>query len=225
MVFRRDNKSGDAFQRQMSALRQQLGGEEGEATDEQQANHGEYSSGDAGSFSGGLSESMARASNYQEYPENFDGQAGDEGVTGAVSPTAPVIPELPEVDAQTTVIAQDATWKGDISSEGTVHVHGRFEGAIRARNDVFVAGGSDVNATISATNVIVAGLLKGTVRSSARFEVLPTGRVTGDVQAPTLVVHEGAIVAGQLRMGVGEPVSSESKPTSVIQRRATRGTA
>ena len=69
------------------------------------------------------------------------------------------------------------------------------------------------NMTVAADNsVVVAGLLKGTIRCGARFEVLPTGRVTGDVQSPTLVVHEGAVVTGQFRMGVGEPATSEAKP-------------
>jgi cytoskeletal protein CcmA (bactofilin family) len=61
------------------------------------------------------------------------------------------------------------------------------------------------------------------VRARGKFEVLPSGRVAGDINAPTLVVHEGAIMTGQLRMSGEEP--TDSKPASVIQRRANRGTA
>jgi cytoskeletal protein CcmA (bactofilin family) len=86
-----------------------------------------------------------------------------------------------------------------------------------------VADGAEVDATLTAQTVVVAGVSRGTVRARGKFEVLPTGRVAGDIHAPTLVVHEGAIMTGQLRMSGDEP--KEHKPTPVIQRRVNRGTA
>lgn len=234
MVFRRDNKAGDAFQRQLGALRQQLGEAQDEGAADRAASSesaGGYHVDDAGSSAGtaelspGLSDAVARASGYDEYGTDEVAVAQERGVTGAVVPVPPELPMLPAVDAQTTVIARNAIWKGEISSGGTVHVHGRFEGSIRARNDVFVADQADVDATVNAGRVVIAGLMKGTIRCEARFEVLPTGRVTGDVHSPTLVVHEGAIITGQFKMGSDEPAASDNVPTAVVQRRATRGTA
>jgi cytoskeletal protein CcmA (bactofilin family) len=239
MVFRRDNKAGDAFQRQISALRQQLGDspaegtEEGAGTDLAPAGqpaasddaYGARSAGGTTELAPGLSNAVSRAGEYEGYGGDAENVATEKGVTGAVVPTAPELPSLPVVDALTTVIAQDAVWKGEITSEGTIHIHGRFEGAIRARSDVYVADQANVDATVNAGTVVIAGLVKGTIRCGSRFEVLPTGRVTGDVHSPTLVVHEGAVITGQFRMGTGEPTASDSTPTPVVQRRATRGSA
>jgi cytoskeletal protein CcmA (bactofilin family) len=206
MVFRKENK-GDSFQRQMSALRQQIGGGD-EPAPEQPTDQQRYApERDTSAYGGG----------------EFASAETPRGEERHLTATAPPMPELPPVDDRTTVIAYDTTWKGEIQSVGTVHVHGRFEGSIRATDVIYVADEADVDATLTATNVIIAGLIKGTVRCDARFEVLPSGRVSGDVQAPTLVVHEGAVVTGQLRMGATEP--SEAKPTPVVQRRTTRGTA
>jgi cytoskeletal protein CcmA (bactofilin family) len=232
MVFRRDSKSGDAFQRQISALRQTLGGDaaEGEAdeTDESAARNAESTYSVYGASAAAGTSEQAGAETGQAGDETLEtaGEAGEGvGVTGAIVPTAPPMPEIPEVDAQTTVIAHGTTWKGEVISEGTIHVHGRFEGSIRARQDVFVAVGADVDATINADRVTIAGLLKGTIRCGARFEVLPTGRVTGDIQSPTLVIHEGATATGQFRMGAGDEAAGEERPTPVVQRRAARGSA
>jgi cytoskeletal protein CcmA (bactofilin family) len=235
MVFRRDNKAGDAFQRQLGALRQQLGETQDEGSGADLASPGEsaggYGANDAGGSAGttelspGLNDAVSRAGGYEEYGGYDEESAPEGGVTGSVVPVAPELPPLPAADAQTTVIARDATWKGEISSEGTVHIHGRFEGSIRARNDVFIAGDADVDATVNASTVVIAGLMKGTVRCGSRFEVLPSGRVTGDVHSPTLVVHEGAVITGQFKMGPGESSTSDTTPTPVVQRRATRGTA
>jgi cytoskeletal protein CcmA (bactofilin family) len=203
----------------MSALRQQLGSEgvqDADAYQDQEAPRADAGFGDqdASSTTGGF---------------NF-GDFGDAGatddVTMATDAEAPMVPTVPVVTEQTSVVAHDTAWKGEFDSEGSVHIHGRVEGAVRAKQDVFIAEEADVDAAVTATNVIVAGLVKGTIRCSARFEVLPQGRVSGDFHAPTLVVHEGAFVTGQFRMGAQEPQqATESKPTSVVQRRAARGSA
>jgi cytoskeletal protein CcmA (bactofilin family) len=234
MVFRRDNKSGDAFQRQMSALRQQLGNEgEAEAPGAEQTSPAGYSGynepANSGSFSSALNSALARASSFNEGDIPQAPVQYEAPITGDIEPEDPALPEIPAVDAQTTVIAQDATWKGEITTDGTIHVYGRFEGSIKARQDVFIAADSQVDATINAGTVLVAGNLKGTIRGESRFEVLPTGRVNGDVLSPTLVVHEGAVIAGQIRMGGAEaPAANEPQAApaaSVIQRRPARGTA
>lgn len=214
MVFRRDNKT-DSFQRQMSALRQQIGGDE-EAVEARPEPR--YPSERAAAYS----EPPPGAYGFGEFASAV---APNQQGQNQMSPVAPDLPAIPTVDAQTTVIAHDTTWKGELHSNGTVHVHGRLEGAVRANRDVYIAEEADVDATITATNVVIAGLVKGTIRCEARFEVLPSGRVSGDILAPTLVVHEGATVSGQVRMGSQENESVEPKPTPVVQRRAARGTA
>jgi cytoskeletal protein CcmA (bactofilin family) len=220
MVFRRDNKS-DSFQRQMSAIRQQIGSEE-EADQPPAQRDARYPADrPSNQYVAPTNESTSGAYGFSDFassvsPQSFSAQ-------DQLVPVAPALPAIPTVDAQTTVIAHDTIWKGEIQSNGTVHVHGRFEGSIKATQDVYIAEEADIDAGIVATNVVIAGLAKGTIRCEARFEVLPTGRVSGDIVAPTLVVHEGATVSGQLRMGTQE--STETKPTPVVQRRATRGTA
>jgi cytoskeletal protein CcmA (bactofilin family) len=203
-VFRRDNK-GDSFERQMGALRQQLGDtdveEEEDLLEEQQLDaEDDYAD---------------RARAY-----GFGGQQQQSFTTPAQPPAAPMIPD---VDPSTTVVSRDTTWKGEMSSEGSVHIHGRFDGAVKATQAIFVAEGAEVDATMTAETIIVAGVSRGTVRARGKFEVLPSGRVAGDIHAPTLVVHEGAIMTGQLRMSGDEP--ADTKPTPVIQRRPSRGTA
>ncbi len=231
MVFRRDSKAGDSFQRQISALRQQLGGEApaDERRDEPEAERqtAERSSGfeNFARSSTTAPDLSSRGFGFGAY--DAEAQAVTPAETGEDEPAAPAMPAIPPIDADTTVIARNASWKGELSSEGAVHIHGHFEGTVRARTDIFVAEEANVDATLSAERVVVAGTVKGSIRSGARFEALPTGRITGDVQTPTIVVHEGAIINGQFRMGVAETseTAEAAKPAAVIQRRQARGTA
>jgi len=92
---------------------------------------------------------------------------------------------------------------------------------------VWIAQGAEVDATIDARRVIVGGAIGGTIRATERFEALPQGRVTADVFAPTYVVHEGALLNGQLRMGStesnGDARADRPGSAAVIQRRARPG--
>lgn len=222
MVFRRDNKV-DAFQRQMSALRQQLGNSEEEAGDERDepvqrssdayapqsasdryASQSDYSVGDAGGYSFG---------SYPPAPI----------ATTSVELDQPEIPEFPAVDNQVSVIAHDTLWKGDLESDGSMHVHGRVDGNLQAKEDIWVAEGAEVSATVSARRVVVAGQVSGTIRALDRFEALPQARIGADVYAPTFVVHEGAIINGQLHMARDQGTEGRAGGTpAVIQRRAAR---
>jgi cytoskeletal protein CcmA (bactofilin family) len=226
MVFRKDSKI-DAFQRQISALRQQLGTVPEEQEDialyaaeadpiEESVPRG-TANGSAAAMAPVPMETRSMPA-YEPERERFTPYSASSSAR-MLEPEPPTPYITPIADAQTSVIAHDTTWKGDLQSEGTIHVHGRVEGSIKAKQDVFVAEEADVDATITAANVVIAGLVKGSIRCGNRFEILPQGRVTGEVQAPTLVVHDGASVTGQFRMGAGEGTEA-AKP--VVQRRAAR---
>ena len=224
MVFRKENKA-DAFQRQISALRQQLGGPEGEEGGEPVAAAEEYPSQvatDAGDYAAG---------GFDEANDYGFGGFGTSDQTAGVTAAPPAIPTVPPMavpefpgtgtgEGQTSVIAHDTVWKGDLQTEGTIHIHGRVEGSIQAKHDIYVAEEADVEATLTSANAIVAGMVRGTIRCAARFEVLPAGRVSGDIQAPTFVIHDGATVTGQFRMGSGgEPAGAGADGASSLARR------
>ncbi len=202
MVFRKDTKV-DSFQRQISALRQQLG-PDGEPALDPAPRQAEP---ERGGYDGYGSREARLAPAYPAPVED------DFGPIDADDP----VPFPPALDARTSVVAHDTAWKGDLQSDGSVHVHGRVEGSLTARADIFVAEEATVEATITAENVAVAGNVRGTIRCSGRFEVLPQGRVSGEVFAPVLVVHEGASVNAAVSMTAVEA------PASIRRRIARSG--
>lgn len=232
MVFKKDSKL-DAFQRQIGALRQQLGPNPDESSHQsgaQDPHSGEpidVQADDQGASQYGYAAPAGndyQAANVQSpYGSYLAQDSAEEQFDDMSTPAMPSPPAIPMTDAQVSVVAHDTVWKGDLVSEGTIHIHGKVEGTIKAKLDVFVAEEADVDATITAANVVIAGYVKGGIRCGNRFEVLPQGRVDGEIQSPTLVVHDGAAIIGQFRMGAGEGTDT-AKP-SVIQRRAARGSA
>ena len=218
MVFRRDNKV-DAFQRQMNALRHQIGGDTGEESEDFETEgaelshnrtHGDtmsqppYERGEAGGYSFG----------------SFPGQQQEQA--DYQDPNTMQSTEMSEVDSQISVVAQGTIFKGEIQSDGNIQIFGRAEGALTAKEDIWVAEGADVEATLTARRVIVAGRVSGTVKATSRFEALPQGVIEADVTAPSFVVHEGATINGKLSMQQQEITSGRqerSGSTSVVPRR------
>jgi cytoskeletal protein CcmA (bactofilin family) len=225
MVFRRESKAGDAFQRQINALRQQLGGSSYRAEDEELAAEQQIDTMET------VDEGYPAAR--PEFEEGFAAYPhGDYGFEQAepeiglpAAPDEPIVPAIPAVDAQTTVISNNAIWKGDITSEGSMHILGRFEGNINARDEVFILEEAQVEAAIAAAKVIISGRYHGTMNCGDRLEVLPTGRVKGEVFAPTLVVHNGAIINGNVKMTASAKPAGEAPSPAAVHRRSARGPA
>jgi len=216
MVFRKD-RTGDSFQRQISALRQQLGGTEFDDIEEEVVVDAQ----------GGVEAAYVSARSYETpVPYERDRYTYQQSVTEIVdaAPSSdPPTPAIPEFDGQTTVISPNATWKGEIVAEGSMHILGKFEGDIRVRDDLFILEDANVEATIAAGTVTVSGRYNGTLNCNNRLEVLPTGRVRGEIYAPALVVHNGAIINGKVKMT--QTANADQPIPAAVHRRSHRGTA
>lgn len=197
MVFRRDSKV-DAFQRQISALRNQLGGEPAELAAVSGPSHDRER--DLAPLPGS-SRALPDLDIFSEstYTLRDELDIAPSPVAVAEPASAPSSP-VPAHDAETSIIAHGTSWSGNLESSGSLHVHGRVDGSLVARNSIYVAEDAEVDATLQAAHVVVAGLVRGSVRCLERFEVLPRGRVSGDVRAPRMVIHDGAVVAGEVSM-------------------------
>ena len=178
-MFRRENQ-GESFDDDVAALRDRVGsGRRGQ--DDAPADPGDEQT--------TYSPPRQTWSPVQSTPES-----------DTIGASAPPVARQPVASAESSVIAADTSWDGSVQSQGSLHIHGNVSGQIHAEGDVYVAEGATVNAELRAGGVTVAGTLEGNVECSGRFEVLPSGKVSANVSAPRLVVHEGARVIGKLRM-------------------------
>jgi cytoskeletal protein CcmA (bactofilin family) len=224
VVFRRDSKV-DAFQRQISALRHQLGGEhdldldlepDGFALENRERPRPARREGvprtDYSTYS-----ALEPLSSESHRPESIP--RDDAELDLRLRDMA--LPAVPAIDARTSVVAHTTSWTGNLESQGSLHIHGRVEGSLSAREDVFIAEEAEVDAVINAAKVTVAGLVRGSIVCSDRFEILPRGRVAGDIRSPVLVIHEGALIAGDIAMS--QLADSRTAPSSARPPRAARG--
>ena len=119
-------------------------------------------------------------------------------------PPAPPPPSHPGAPAPrstgTCVIGAKTTIKGEIIGDEDVLVEGNVEGQIRVSRDLRVAPGGVVKATVEAQSLIVSGEIVGDCQATARVEIQATGRLTGNIRAPKIVIAEGAMFRGNSDM-------------------------
>ena len=92
---------------------------------------------------------------------------------------------------------------GDVTTEGILRIDGRMDGNVRRADTVVVGIGGVIVGDIAAREVIVAGMIHGSIIADERVEVKSSARVHGDVRAPMLALHEGGIVHGNLCVEAG----------------------
>ena len=120
-------------------------------------------------------------------PPPAPAQASHPGSAGPRAPSACVIGSKTKI-------------KGELAGEEDVIVEGEVEGQVRLAKDLRVALGGVVKAAIQAQSVIISGEVIGDCTASSRVEVQATGRLTGNIRAPRIVIAEGAMFRGNSDM-------------------------
>jgi len=125
------------------------------------------------------------------------------------------------------LVGQGIEVNGDISFADQLHIDGKVSGKLVSKGGTLVIGESgQLDAEVEVGVCIIHGTVRGNITARAKVEIRKSGRVTGDVLTPVLLVEEGAIFNGVIRMGqepgrMLEPVPSPDAPTE-SQRQARR---
>jgi cytoskeletal protein CcmA (bactofilin family) len=115
------------------------------------------------------------------------------------------------VSPPTTVLGSGARFVGDLSGDEDIVVNGRFEGRIRVdRSMVTVGTGGELDGDIAARSVVVGGKVRGQITANEKAELLESAVVEGSVQAPKVVIAEGAQLEGNVAMSSSRTEGEES---------------
>lgn len=117
---------------------------------------------------------------------------------GVGGDAAPADRRLREPLAPAGMIGAGLEMKGEVTGEGDFQVKGKFEGEIMLTGTVHVAEGAEVDANISATAIVIGGVVRGNLSASTRVEILPTGTLTGTLKSGSFTAAQGASVKGEV---------------------------
>jgi len=100
----------------------------------------------------------------------------------------------------TAFIDQGSEFEGKLSFKETVRIDGTFTGEISSENTLIVGETGEISASIHSKSVMISGAVVGDVFASRQLVLHKTARLQGNVETPSLVVEEGAVLNGQIKM-------------------------
>ncbi len=112
-----------------------------------------------------------------------------------------------------SLIAHGSLIEGNYTFAEGLRVDGEVVGDIRAHPDhssiLVISETAVVTGSIHADHVIINGKVCGPVVAADLLELQPKANIEGDVSYKALEMHQGAVIAGQLRPLLGD----KEKPT------------
>ena len=106
-----------------------------------------------------------------------------------------------------SLIAQGSRIEGNFQFTDGLRVDGELVGDIRANSDspsiLVISESATVEGEIHADHVIINGTVRGPVHTRELLELQPKARIEGDISYKALEMHQGAVIAGQLRPTAG----------------------
>jgi cytoskeletal protein CcmA (bactofilin family) len=142
--------------------------------------------------------------------------ADDANTTRAVAESAAIARELKE-GTLSAFVGGGTAITGDVAFKTMLRVDGQLSGRITsAEGTLVVAAGGRVDANVTVAIARIQGTVVGDILGSDRIELGRSARVTGNIQAPNLIVAQGAVLDGSCRMSPPEIVS-EPEPAVVTE--------
>ncbi len=96
-------------------------------------------------------------------------------------------------------VGANSSFRGDISTKGTLRVDGVVEGNIAA-DWVVLGDKAHVKGDIVARGIVIGGRVDGNARAKEIVEIKNKGRLSGEIVTTKLVVVEGGVLEGRSRM-------------------------
>lgn len=116
-------------------------------------------------------------------------------------------PPIKSLIADGTEIQGNLTFSDGLRVDGTVI--GNVHAAEAAMSILVISDSASITGSITADHIIINGTVKGPIHARRMLELQPKARIEGDIEYAALEMHQGALIAGQLR----PMLLGEEKPT------------
>ena len=122
--------------------------------------------------------------------------SGKDKSTPAVAHAAQAGASSKQID---TLIAEQCTLEGDLTTQNSIKVDGRIQGTLRAEGRAIIGETGVVKGDVHAADLLVLGRLEGNVFAQ-RLHLQATANIHGNITTESLQVDPGARYHGSVSM-------------------------
>lgn len=100
------------------------------------------------------------------------------------------------------------------SSPVNLKISGKFKGELEMKGILTIGQAADVKVrVIKGEDITILGKVVGDIICTRRLVISPPAKVVGNIQTPSLIINEGAMVKGDCQMPLeGEKVEVKGNP-------------
>ncbi|MGI5058784.1 bactofilin family protein [Treponema pectinovorum] len=110
-----------------------------------------------------------------------------------------------------TVIGKGSSILGDVKINGFIRIDGDIKGEIQTSSNVIVGDTARIQGNISASSIIIGGIIVGNVVAPKGIKLLANSVLIGDVSTKSLQVAENVIFNGHcISLGNDDEYQSSS---------------
>jgi cytoskeletal protein CcmA (bactofilin family) len=112
---------------------------------------------------------------------------------------------------------------GDIETSGVLKVEGTVQGSIRGARQVVLGRTGVIQGDVHAEEAVLGGRVAGTVTATERVEIQANSVIEGDIHTRSIVVFEGGLLNGNVRMDAAGKGAASSSSSSVTPLKTGSG--
>jgi cytoskeletal protein CcmA (bactofilin family) len=120
-----------------------------------------------------------------------------------------------------SIIGEDLTITGNVSSKGEIQVDGEIQGDVQC-GSLLLGDKSQINGSVLAEDVVVRGRVLGSIRG-LRVTLQAQSHVEGDIYHQSLAIEQGAYFEGKSRR-TDDPLSTKADKPAAPEKAAAPST-
>lgn len=110
---------------------------------------------------------------------------------------------MPLIESGTIVsniISETTKLKGDFDLDNVLRIDGEFSGSIKSSSKVLVGEKGKAFCNIEADAIEIGGVWEGSAKAKSLIKVYSTGKVKGNLEAPRIIIEEGVLLNGSIKV-------------------------
>ena len=119
--------------------------------------------------------------------------------------------ETPKDDG--SILGPSLRFKGELTAAEDLLIEGQVVGSIKHSRRLTIGKNGQVKAQIEGHIVSIAGTVEGDVQAQTSVSVMESGRLTGDVRAPSVSIVDGADFNGNVIMDTSKRARGTGRDT------------
>jgi cytoskeletal protein CcmA (bactofilin family) len=102
------------------------------------------------------------------------------------------------ISGKTTILTNDAEFKGQLAFGGELQLNGRLEGQVESDGGKLVIGDTAVvKAEVHVADIVIFGKIQGNIYATGKVELRGKAQVFGDIKCQTLTMEDGVVFVGR----------------------------